>query len=79
MAGSNGISACLREDDQMSKPVRKGRFSAEARACLERDGPNETEANHNGSSLTTISEVVREPMLLISARTRLGVEHRRDH
>lgn len=29
----------------MSEPARMGLSSAEARACLERDGPNETAAD----------------------------------
>ncbi len=49
----------------MSEPARMGLSSAEARACLERDGPNETAADQKGGLIATISEVVREPMLLM--------------
>lgn len=49
----------------MSEPARMGLSSAEARACLERDGPNETVADQKGGLIATISEVVREPMLLM--------------
>ena len=49
----------------MSEPARMGLSSAEARACLERDGPNETTADQKGGLIATISEVVREPMLLM--------------
>ncbi|MEN9617031.1 MAG: hypothetical protein RL022_2453, partial [Chloroflexota bacterium] len=49
----------------MSEPARMGLSSAEARACLKRDGPNETAADQKGGLIATISEVVREPMLLM--------------